>query len=239
MKNIRNILRETSNRPFPIPEKNWKYYQEWHNVIFAHWKVNENSLKKLVPAGLNLELFNGEAWISLVAFTLKKLRLHYLPSFPDFSHFHEINMRTYVVRNNKPGIYFLSLEAQKTFSALLARLMIGLNYYKSDISHRPDFHEAENRKHLFYLKSRYNKGTDISAKTDLDRWLTDRFTLYHELSGEIFSRDIHHRDWPLKTLNIETFEINYRFMELLISKGADLYHYSDGVQVPTWGKVKA
>jgi uncharacterized protein len=222
-----------------MPENNWKYYQEWHNVIFAHWKVDEVVLKKLIPKGLYLDLFSGEAWISLVAFTLKKMRPHYLPAFPAFSDFHEINMRTYVVRHNKPGIYFLSLEAQKTFSALLARLITGLNYYKSDISHGPDFHESENRKRLFYLKTRYNQGIDVSAKTDLDRWLTDRFTLFHELSGDIFSHDIHHRDWPLKTLKIETFEINYRFVDLLISNYADLYHYSDGVQVPTWGKVKA
>ena len=239
MKNIRNILRETSHRPVPLPENYWMYFQEWNNVIFAHWKVNENSLKKLIPAGLNLDLFDGEAWISLVAFTLKKLRIHYLPSFSSFSDFHEINMRTYVVRNNKSGIYFLSLEIQKTFSALLAGFLTGLNYYKSDIRHGPEYHESENRKHLFYLKSEYNKGTDILAKTDFDKWLTDRFTIFHELSGEIFSHEIHHRDWPLKTLTIESFEINYRFMDLLISKDADLYHYSEGVQVPTWGKVKA
>ena len=239
MKNIKNILRETSHRPFPLPEKKWKYYKEWHNVIFAHWKADENSLKNLIPEGLRLDHFNGEAWISLVAFTSKNLLLHYQPSFPAFSDFHEITMRTYVLRNNKPGIYFLSLEAQKTFSALLAGFMTGLNHYKSYIWHEPDFHESENRKHLFYLKSRYNQGTDITAKTDLDKWLTDRFKLYQELSGEIFSRDIHHRNWPLKTLNIETFEINYRFMDLLISKGADLFHYSDGVQVAVWGKVKA
>jgi uncharacterized protein len=239
MENVKNILRKTSHRPIPMPEGNWRYYQEWQSVIFAHWRVPVESLRKLVPKGLEIDLYNGEAWISLVAFTLKDLRLHYLPSFPPVSDFHEINMRTYVLRNNKPGIYFLSLEAQKTISTLIARLVIGLNYYKSEINYQPGYLESENLKQLFYVRAMYNPGADLTEKNEIDRWLTDRFCLFHELSGKIFSHDIHHQDWPLRTPQIKTFEVNYRYKDLLIKNSADLYHYSDGVQVPTWGKMKA
>jgi uncharacterized protein YqjF (DUF2071 family) len=239
MGSIKEILHKTSHRPFPYPDRDWKYYQEWHNVIFAHWKVSPASLTALIPQGLDIDLYNGEAWVSLVAFTLKNLRPHYLPPCPAVSDFHEINIRTYVLRRNKPGIFFLSLEAHKSLSAMMVSLLGGLNYYKSNINHQRDYHESENIEQLFYLKSSFHPGDEIEPKNELDKWLTDRFCLFHEVSGKIYRRDIHHDDWDLKPVEISSFEINYRFKELLIKDRADLFHYSDGVQVPTWGKVKA
>ena len=236
MKNISKILRETSHRPFPLPERKWQNYQEWQNVIFAHWRVNVSLLQKLVPEDLAIDLYNGEAWISLVAFTLKKFRHQFLPIIPGF---HEINMRTYVVKNNKPGIYFLSREVQRSFPSILSRLLFGSGYYKSDIYHSNNLLESENREHLFYLKTRYNPGNMVLVKTDLDRWLTDRFVSYKELDDEIYSYEFHHEDWPLRIIDTDTFEINYRYGNLLISRKADLYHYSDGLLVPSWGKSQA
>lgn len=239
MVNVKKILRKTSHRPFPYPEKNWKYYQEWHNILFAHWKADTSSLIKLIPEGLEPDLFNGEAWISLAAFTLKNLRPHFVPACAPVSDFHEINMRTYVLRNNKPGIYFLSLEAQKNLSAFIGRAFTGLNYHKSEINHLSDFHESVNREKLFYLKTHFQPSSEIAPKTELDRWLTDRYCLFQEISGKIYEHDIHHEEWILKPVAISSFEINYRFKGLLINDWADLYHYSDGVKVPTWGKTKA
>src|SRR4051794_8028305 len=108
MSSIHHILQQTSHRPFPMPETPWKYYQEWHQVLFAHWKVPAELLSPLLPPGLTLQLYEGEAWVSLVAFTVKKLRPRIFPPFPPLSNFHEVNMRTYVLRKGKPGIYFLS-----------------------------------------------------------------------------------------------------------------------------------
>src|SRR3954451_23064859 len=100
----------------------------------------------LLPAGLTLDLFDGEAWVSLVAFTIKRLRPHFLPSFPPLSNFHEVNMRTYVLRNAKPGIYFLSIEAQKPGSALMAKLVTGLPYVHSKIKRTERSYTAKNNK---------------------------------------------------------------------------------------------
>jgi uncharacterized protein YqjF (DUF2071 family) len=161
-----------------------------------------------------------------------------MPSFPPVLDFIELNLRTYVIRNNKPGTYFLSLEAGNTISAAVVRLVTGLNYYESVIHHHTGFYESENLGRLSYLKAAYNQGRSIDEKNLNDRWLTDRFCLFREISGEVYSNDIHHRDWPLKRVDIVSLEVNYRFGDLLIDSNPNLSHYSDGVQVEVWGKKK-
>lgn len=239
MDSISDILQLTSHRTFPKPNHSWKYCQEWHNVFFAHWKVPSEYLKPLIPKGLEIDTYDGESWISLVAFSVRKLRPRYIPSLSLLSDFHEVNIRTYVKRNDKPGIWFLSLEAQKSGSAAMGRLMAGLNYLKSSIVHEQNFHESFNRNHNYYIKARYKPDNGICLKSDLDRWLTDRFSLYHEMSGTIYSNDIHHRDWPLKTVAMEEMEMAYRYGDFLIGNDPDLAHYSDGIKVLTWGKKRS
>lgn len=237
MNNIENILRTTSHRPFPLHSGQWKYYQEWHDVLFAHWKVPVKQIEELLPSGLKPDLFRGEAWISMTAFTIKGLRYYLFPSFPALSDFLEIDMRTYVIRNGKPGIYFLSLESHKKGSTLMARMSTGLNYINSVIRHEPDYYESENPQKKFYLRVRYKPGEFITDKTDLDKWLIERYSLFHELSGNIFCNDIHHYAWPLKKVEIDTLYLRYRYGNIIIDRKADLYHYSPGVNVLTWGKT--
>lgn len=64
-----------------IPEENWAYYQEWNKSVFMHWEVDYNDLKELVPLELELDSFNGKYWVSIVAFTMEKIRPAYLPPF--------------------------------------------------------------------------------------------------------------------------------------------------------------
>ncbi|HEX2976632.1 MAG TPA: DUF2071 domain-containing protein [Bacteroidales bacterium] len=235
---INEILGKTSHRPFPLPGGSWSYYQEWHSVLFAHWMVPSITVKKLIPAGLDPDLYNGEGWVSLVGFRVKEMHPNHLPAFPPFSDFYEINMRTYVKRNEHPGIYFLSLEAQKAASAFLGRTFTGLNYLKSDISYSKNSVQSDNLTYGYRLKIGYVPGMCKGTKTMLDKWLTDRYTMFHELKGGIYGHNIHHVDWPLRAVRMEEFEIFYNFNYLIVDSPAVLYHYSDGVQVPTWRKIR-
>ncbi len=66
---IRDLLKATTHRPWDLPEGKWKYYQEWNNAVFLHWKVDIADLRKFVPEDLEIDLFEGRPWVSLVAFT--------------------------------------------------------------------------------------------------------------------------------------------------------------------------
>lgn len=239
MSHIASILQMTAHRPYPMPEWSWKYYQEWHEVLFAHWIVPLEPLRELVASGIDIDLCEGQAWVSLVAFDLKKLHPHFIPPFPPMSDFIEINMRTYVIRNGKAGIYFFSLEAEKAVSAWIGRLGIGLPYMKSMISHQDGMYKSVNNKHGFHLEVRYQPEDElIKNKSKLDKWLTERYCLFLERFGKIRGNDIHHFEWPLQKVEITKLDLHYQFKNLVINRPADLYHYSKGVYVPTWGQVE-
>ncbi|HEU0137817.1 MAG TPA: DUF2071 domain-containing protein, partial [Flavobacterium sp.] len=107
------ITEDTSNRNYPLPVGPWKYYQEWHQVLFLHWKIDAAELLPYLPPGLEIDMHEGQAWISLVPFSVRKMKLRGLPVLPYFSEFEEINLRTYVIKDNVPGIYMFSIETNK------------------------------------------------------------------------------------------------------------------------------
>src|SRR5688572_28814254 len=107
---INNILHNTIHRPFELPIGEWKYYQEWKDAIFLHWKIPFETLRPHVPQDLHLDNYAGSYYISLVAFTMKKVRPRRLPALRIISAFHEINLRTYVSNNNRKGVYFINIE---------------------------------------------------------------------------------------------------------------------------------
>ena len=77
---IQEILSKTEHRPWEIPTDSWKFYQEWNKAIFLHYQVDLTELKKFVPKELVIDLFDGKPWISIVAFTMEKIR----PKKPTF-----------------------------------------------------------------------------------------------------------------------------------------------------------
>lgn len=118
MTDIDYILSEIKHRPFELPKGEWGYYQEWNWAIFLHWKVPVKEIRDLVPSKLKIDTFDGNAYVSLVAFTMEKIRPRYLPAIKFISCFDEINLRTYIDNDNKKGVYFLNIEAGKLLSSL-------------------------------------------------------------------------------------------------------------------------
>src|SRR5436190_18564538 len=88
-------------------------FQSWNNISFLHWQYHPDTLRSRLPAGLEIDLFGGQAWVSLTPFTLENFRLCFLPPLPWLSKFPETNMRTYVQGPAGPGIWFFSLDAAR------------------------------------------------------------------------------------------------------------------------------
>src|SRR5690606_29791822 len=125
---IKEILQLTNHRPWKMPAEEWKYYQEWNDAVFLHWQVEPAGLREFVPPELEIDLYDDKAWVSVVAFTMQKIRPRNLPPFPPVSDFHEINIRTYVKNNNKTGVYFMSIEGGTGISCRVARTLSELPY---------------------------------------------------------------------------------------------------------------
>ena len=108
-------------------------HQRWNNLLFMHWPIDADMLRPLIPDALEIDTFQGSAWIGITPFHLEELRPPLLPAVPGLSEFNECNVRTYVVHNGVPGIWFFSLDASKLLPALAARIFFMLPYYKASI----------------------------------------------------------------------------------------------------------
>lgn len=235
---IREILNTTKHRPWEIPSESWKFYQEWNNAIFFHWQVELNELEKFVPKELEIDLFEGKPWVSLVTFAMEKIRPKYLPYFPPISDFDEINIRTYVKSNNKTGVYFLSIEGGKLLSCKVAKGVSELPYRFSKIQRTENQHESYNSEFNDKLNFEFTTGKEIKDKTELDKWLTERYALFQDTEKSINKFEIHHLEWPINEINIQKFEFNYPRFGELIKNAPNRIQYSKGVKVIAWGKNK-
>jgi len=235
---IKEILKCTKHRPWPLPTEGWKYYQEWNNAIFMHWKVDYNELQKLVPKELEIDLIEGKPWISVVAFTMEKMRLKNLPSFNPISNFNEINIRTYVKSKNKSGVYFLSIEGGNKFSCKIAKALSKLPYRFSKMKRNQNQYTSINHAFNDEFNVQFKINDSINDKSTLDKWLTERYVLFQDFESSIIEYEIHHVEWPIKKLEFINMELNYNRFEKFISNRPDKIHYSDGVQVIAWGKKK-
>ncbi|WP_447635174.1 YqjF family protein [Flavobacterium microcysteis] len=235
---LSEILENTEHRPWEIPKSSWRFYQEWNDVLFLHWQTDLEELQKFVPEELEIDLFEGKPWISVVAFAMEKIRPRYMPAFAPISNFLEINVRTYIKKKGKTGVYFLSMEGGKNLSCQVAKSISKLPYRYSKIKREEQFYDSSNTEFEDQLNIQFSIGEPTTTKTDLERWLTERYALFQDDGSFINEYEIHHTEWPLKALSISNMALSYPRFKNLIGREPDLINYSEGVQVIAWGKKK-
>ncbi len=125
-------LEHIEHRPWPLPQSSWIMGQTWEDLLFAHWRAPADQLRALLPGGLELDLYEDEAWIGVVPFRVSGLRARGLPPLPFVSSFVELNTRTYVTAGGKPGIWFFSLDASSELAVEAARFGYKLPYFRAE-----------------------------------------------------------------------------------------------------------
>jgi len=95
-------------------------HQTWGKLLFIHWPISPELIRPLVPAGLELDLFEGTAWVAIAPFTMWGIRPRFTPTLPLLNRCHELNVRTYVYVNRVPGVWFFSLDANHALAVLVA-----------------------------------------------------------------------------------------------------------------------
>lgn len=230
------LLEQTDHRPWPLPKRPWVHYQEWKNVVFLHWEIPKEILEALIPREVQLDTFENKAYVSLVPFTMKNTRIRYLPSNSLVSDFHEINLRTYIKKDNKAGVYFINMEAGKWISALLARVMTGFPYRYSRINRTAETYQASNKHIYTHLDLKYKVQEQILKKSDLDRWLTERYCVYLTIHDALCYHEVHHQPWPLNRIEISELDLFYQFGKFRIDNKPTIAHYSPGINVIAWNR---
>ena len=82
--------------------------QRWHDLLFAHWPVSPQVLRRLVPIELPLDTYDGQCWVAVTPFHMSDVLPRGIPALPGLSKFPELNVRTYVTVENKPGVFFFT-----------------------------------------------------------------------------------------------------------------------------------
>jgi uncharacterized protein YqjF (DUF2071 family) len=107
---VDDLLRSLDHRPWPLPASRPVMRMRWLDLLFAHWPAPVDAVRAQLPAGLTLDLFDGEAWLGVVPFKMADVAPRGVPALPWLSFFPELNVRTYVTLEGKPGVWFFSLD---------------------------------------------------------------------------------------------------------------------------------
>ena len=197
------VVESAEHRPWPLPDAPWVQAQTWEELAFLHWRVDADALRPLVPAGLDLDVFDGSAWLGITPFRLTGLRLRGTPPLPRVSSFPELNVRTYVTRDGKPGIWFLSLDAGSRLAVESARLLYRLPYRHARIAieRRAGWVHVDSSRPGAVLSARYRGEGDLfrAEPGSLEWFLAERYCLYAaDEGGALHRAEIHHPPWSLQ-----------------------------------------
>jgi uncharacterized protein len=187
----------------------WVVAQAWHDLLFAHWPVAAEPLRAQLPAGVNLDLFQDQAWLGVVPFRMTGIRARFLPPLPGLSATPEINVRTYAVAGGRPGVVFLSLDAASAAAVAGGRLFFHLPYRQAQMSLRPEGDGVayacrrpprRGASAAEFVGTYGPSGDAYRARPgDLDHWLTERYCLYTaDARGRALRVAIRHEPWPLQ-----------------------------------------
>jgi uncharacterized protein YqjF (DUF2071 family) len=187
--------------------------QRWHDLLFAHWPVPASQLRPLIPPELEIDLHEREGWLGIVPFRMSGVRLRATPSLPWLSSFPELNVRTYVVKDGKPGVWFFSLDAANPIAVSLARAWFHLPYFRAHMSCESQCDEIRYRSQRTHhraepaeLQCSYRPiGEPFQPQLgSLEHFLAERYCLYAaDPRGQLYRGEIQHPPWSLQLAEAE------------------------------------
>jgi uncharacterized protein YqjF (DUF2071 family) len=237
-----DILRARDHRPWELPHRPWIMIQSWRNLLFAHWPIPSRDLRQLVPNSLEIELFDGEAWLAVTPFYLvmKPRAVGIRHEFP------EMNCRTYVTYKGKPGIFFFSLDAGSRLAVWGARTFYYLPYFYSRMEAKKDGDTVVYRSQRLSSNARFagmyapRSPVRTSNVGTLENWLTERYCLYTVRGGRVFRGEIHHKPWPLQDATAEIADNTVAAAAgIQLPETAPLLHFVYELDVLIWALQRA
>ena len=246
-----NVLNAVEHRPYELPAGRWRMAQRWNDLLFAHWPIAVDAMARLLPAGLEVDSFDGWAWVGVVPFWMDQVRTRAVGercvTVPSTGEFCELNLRTYARSRvtGLRGVYFFSLDAASALAVMGARTLFHLPYFLASMSR-----EATQDGTIEYRSRRLLAGRGVrfeasyrglgelvgpSADDTLEYFLTERYCLFAPQGGKLLVGHIHHLPWPLEPAAAEI-----RVNELPAAHGialpdrAPVLHFVRELQVYIW-----
>jgi uncharacterized protein YqjF (DUF2071 family) len=223
--------------------------QRWSRLLFLHWPIPAEELRPLLPRGLALDTYAGQAWVGLVPFVVRGARPVFLPAIPGISSFVEVNVRTYVHDQGRdPGVWFFSLDASSRVAVRVARALYHLPYRFAEMA-------SDVRGARVHFRSRriapgprpgtcaveYEpRGAPAPARPGtLDHFLLERYVLYAAHDGRLYQARVHHAPYPMQEAAVEGLAEDLVAVAGLVRPPRDpLVHFASGVDVEVFGLTR-
>lgn len=202
------------NESCPNPVRRAVMVQQWRDLAYVHWRYDPAEVQRLLPADLEVDTFDGSAWVGLIPFSMRGITLPRLPAVPYFGSFPEINVRTYVRHNGIPGVWFFSLDVNRLIPAVVARTTYLLPYCWGRASNRINgdvLQSSVERRWPSHAMSRteIEIGSPIAQPDDLSVFLSARWGLYSRgLFGGLMYAPVDHERWPLQNATLKSINQN-------------------------------
>ena len=252
---MREVLEKATHRPWPLPPGPWAMTQRWNDLLFAHWPLRISEIEALLPEGLEVDVFQGSAWLGVVPFWMDNIQMRGLPAIPGARQFPELNLRTYVrdTRTGTPGVYFFSLDAGNLLAVMVARSFFHLPYYWAQMSIKPVKFGTGGEREFSYFSRRLLSGKPVqfaaryrglgptyklaqSRLGTIEYFLTERYCLFSlDSMGRLRRTNIHHVPWPLEEAEAEISQNDLAaHIGLELPPTKPILHYSRQLAVYVW-----
>ena len=219
--------------------------QGWYDLTALHWRYEPAEVQALLPPGLTVDTFDGSAWVGLIPFHMRRIRLPGLPAFGPLSTFPETNIRTYVIDpTGRRGVWFFSLDITRSLPVLVARIAYRLPYGWSAMTINGEGNgEGATRRYTSRRRwPREDASSDVTIRigrqlidndlTELDHFLTARWALGTMFGRRLMWAQVSHPPWPLhEAMVVSCNESLVRAAGLRPPTGEPIARWSPGVEV--------
>lgn len=219
--------------------------QGWYDLTALHWRYEPAEVQALLPDGFVVDTCDGSAWVGLIPFHMRRIRIPGLPPFGPLSTFPETNIRTYIVDpTGRRGVWFFSLDITRVVPTVVARLGYRLPYCWSTMAIHGEGH-GEGATRRYQSRRRWPRGeatSDVAVRigrqlpdrdlTDLDHFLTARWALGTTFGRRLMWAKVSHPPWPIHLAEVlEWDESLVEAAGLRPPRGEPIARWSPGVEV--------
>jgi len=205
------------------PGRTASMLMRWRRLLFLHWEFPVDAIAESLPPGLEVDTFEGKAYLGIVPFRMRGVRPRFLPTVPGISNFLELNVRTYVHdAQGRPGVWFYSLDANQSLAVWLARRCFHLNYRQAEMTYSHGDYEAEDESRMVdYTCLRRGLGEEsravyrycgrgpefLAEPGSLEFFLMERYLLFSrdDKRGQLHCGRVHHHPYRLQAANVQRY----------------------------------
>jgi uncharacterized protein len=221
-------------------------HHRWESLLFAHWSVSPARIQATLPVGLNVDTFEGKAYLGVAPFFMRNVRPVGFPALPWLSHFQELNVRTYVYDNHGvPGIWFYSLDCSQPLAVLGARVAIGLPYFNAAMEATiGDYIDYRSQRNGSAAPARYRfRGVGEARDSEPESWeffVLERYYLFAERAGTLVRGQVLHERYRYREANlVECSTLPAQLDGFTEITGAPMHAcFVDGFDVKVYGTQK-